>query len=315
MLAFIDPKRIKTYPIRERENKVKLADLSEPNAYKASVSSLRKLFPEQLKSVDLLKVVDAIVNSRQKGASVMMAMGAHVIKCGLSKLIIDLMKRKVITSLSFNGAGSIHDFELALCGETSEDVAKEIKEGRFGMVEETGSLMNAGLKKHVSDTVGYGEAIGRTIIELDLPHKEVSLFAQAVELGIPVTVHVAIGNDIIHMHPSADGAVLGQGSFTDFRLFTALLKSLPGGVYMNVGSSVLLPEVFLKALSVVRNVGYDVSGFTAVNFDMIQQYRSNMNVVNRPTEGSEKGFSITGHHEITLPLLYALLIDALGMKA
>jgi len=303
----IDRSKITTYPIKDRNNKVKVSDMVNLDGFDGTFSTFSSLLPNQLKAIDLIQLVDAIAEAHKNKKSIIFAMGAHVIKCGLSPIIIDLMEQGVITGLAFNGAGSIHDFELAYCGETSEDVAAEIKSGRFGMVEETGALMNEGLKQYVNDETGYGRAIGKKIVEENYPHKDISLFARAYELNIPATVHLAVGNDIIHMHPSADGAVLGKGSFVDFDIFTGMIADLADGVYVNIGSSVLLPEVFLKALSMARNVGHDVSNFTAANLDMIQHYRSNANVVNRPTEGSSKGHSITGHHEIMLPLLYALL--------
>ncbi|MBF0275329.1 MAG: hypothetical protein HQK84_08885 [Nitrospinae bacterium] len=303
----IERNKIKTYPIRERNNKVKVSDFVDIKGFDGSFSTFSSLLPNQLKGIELLKVVDAITEAHKSNKEVVFAMGAHVIKCGLNPIIIDLMERGIITALAFNGAGSIHDFELAYCGETSEDVAEEIKSGRFGMVEETGAMMNDALKQYSNEEIGFGEAIGRKITEENFPYKNHSLFARAYELKIPATVHVALGNDIIHMHPTADGAILGRASFTDFNIFTGVVNSLSDGVYLNIGSSVLLPEVFLKALAIARNIGSKVENFTAVNFDMIQHYRSNTNVVNRPTEGSSKGYSITGHHEIMLPLLYALL--------
>ena len=231
-------------------------------------------------------------------------MGGHVIKCGLSPFLIDLAKRGVITGFAFNGASSIHDFEIALIGETSEDVSAYIQTGQFGMWEETGRLMNEAIQ-HAADTdIGMGEALGKQLVEMNAPYNAYSLLAAGVQHDVPITVHVAIGTDIIHQHPSANGAAIGAASFTDFRLLTTLVTDLEGGgVVLNLGSAVILPEVFLKALTIARNLGHTVSHFTTANFDMNQQYRPVENVVKRPTEMGGKGYTFTGHHELMIPLL------------
>lgn len=303
-----DFSRIKTYPISERKSLVKTELFANIDAYKAS-GRMSDLFPAILKGKDIRELVNAIKSAKDAGKPVVIAMGAHVIKCGMSPILIDLMERGIIDALALNGAGAVHDLEIAFHGATSEDVAVEIKEGRFGMVEETASHFNTALKKHVNADTGMGEAIGCYIAEEKMPNSGVSLLATGYRLGKPVTVHVAIGADIVHIHPSADGAVTGLATMNDFRLFTGVVSKLGGGgVYMNIGSSVILPECFIKALSAARNLGADVTGFTTVNMDMIQSYRPAVNVVNRPIQGAGKGISITGHHEIMIPLIYHLLV-------
>ena len=248
----------------------------------------------------------------QREKAVIVMMGGHVIKCGLSPLLIALAERGVITGFAFNGASSIHDFEIALIGETSEDVSAYLQTGQFGMWEETGKLMNETIQ-HAADTgIGMGEALGKKLIALDAPYNTYSLLAAGIQLNIPITVHVAIGTDIIHQHPSANGAAIGEASFTDFRLLTELVTQLEdGGVVLNLGSAVILPEVFLKTLTIARNLGNTVSHFTAADFDMIQQYRPAENVVKRPTEMGGKGYTFTGHHELMIPLLVQAVLSRL----
>jgi hypothetical protein len=237
-------------------------------------------------------------------------MGAHAIKVGLNPVIIDLMERGVITGLALNGAGIIHDFELALIGRTSEDVDKEILTGAFGMAEETGSLLNQAINA-AGPEEGIGAAVGRMIQSGDFPYKDRSLLAAGIRLGVPVTVHVAIGTDIIHMHPSFDGKATGEAAHRDFLAFCALVSGIEGGVYINLGSAVLLPEIFLKAVTLCRNLGHTLQHFTTVNMDFVQHYRPNTNVVRRPTQDGGRGFALTGHHEIMLPLLAAAIIESL----
>lgn len=241
------------------------------------------------------------------------ALGAHVIKCGLSPLLIDMMQRGWLRALVLNGAGMIHDLEVALVGATSEDVGENLGSGRFGMVHETPELINAAIRQYSNAQVGLGSAVGRAITCGTYPYKAYSLLAAAYTHGVPVTVHVAIGADTIHMHPSTNGALLGQATYTDFQRLTLLLKDLhQGGCYWNIGSAVLLPEVFLKALTLCRNLGHAVEGFLTVNLDMLQHYRPEQNVVRRPTRDGGRGYTLTGHHEIMLPLLYAMILEALG---
>jgi len=307
----IDLAAVQTYPLSERKNKVVMAEhKAAPVRGGMTVRDLLAALPDQLGSRSLIGVIDAVVAARERGKPVVLAMGAHVIKCGLQPVLKSLIEADVITAVALNGAGSIHDYEISLIGETSEDVGAVLHEGHFGMAEETGRDINRALREGVARGAGYGEAVGHFIIDNGNPYREHSLMAACVERDIPVTVHVALGTDIIHQHPTADGAVIGAASFTDFRLFTSVVADLgDGGVYLNVGSAVLLPEVFLKALSIAQNLGHRVDNFTTANFDMQQHYRPLQNVVKRPTSGRSRGYSITGHHEIMLPLLAAGILD------
>jgi hypothetical protein len=309
----LDISGVTTYPIGERNNKVSVADdFAQPVARGMSVAALLESLPKQLGSQSLWRVIDAVVAARQKGKPVVLALGGHVIKCGLQPVLRSLIEADVITAVALNGAGSIHDFEIALIGATSEDVGAVLHAGTFGMAEETGAQINAALKAGVARGLGYGESIGQMINERELPFRSESLQALCAERGIPLTVHVAIGTDITHQHPSADGAVLGAASYTDFRILTAVVSELgDGGVYLNIGSAVLLPEVFLKALSIAQNLGHHVDHFTTANFDMQQHYRPLTNVVKRPTSGQSRGYTVTGHHEIMIPLLAAGILDRL----
>jgi len=241
-------------------------------------------------------------------------LGAHVIKCGLSPIIIDLMEKGIITTIATNGAGTIHDTELACCGKTSEDVEENLKNGTFGMASETADIINNTISEGKSGDLGFGELLGKRLSEKDIPYRNFSILSAGYRLRIPVTVHVAIGTEIVHQHPSADGEAIGKLSLKDFRIFANNLKNLEGGVVFNIGSAVILPEVFLKALTVVKNLGYKVENFTAVNIDMIQHYRPKVNVVERPTAQGGKGIIITGHHEFMIPLLAAALKERLKYK-
>jgi hypothetical protein len=241
-------------------------------------------------------------------------MGAHPVKVGLNPVILDLLNRRIIGGVAMNGAGIIHDAELAMAGGTSEDVAAEIGEGRFGMAEETGRFLNAAIKEGAGDGLGLGRSVGSMLVREGFPYNRFSILARAYELGIPVTVHVAVGTDTIHFHPSVDGASIGSTSHMDFRIFARLVSRLQGGVFINLGSAVILPEVFLKALSLVRNLGYEVNDFTTVNMDFIKHYRPMTNVVHRPTLEGGKGYNLVGHHEIMFPLLAAAVIEGLDEK-
>jgi hypothetical protein len=302
---------VRTVSVHERQHKVRVADFVTPQAWHSS-GSLRTLFPRLLKGLDITDIVDGFVTAYQRERAVMLAMGAHVIKCGLSPVLIDMMQRGWLTGLVLNGAGVIHDLEVALIGETSEDVAQGLDAGDFGMVEETPRLVNEALRAHDAGRLGMGAAVGKAIAEGQYPYKSQSLLASAHACGVPVTVHVAIGADTIHMHPSTDGALLGAASYTDFQKLSILLRDLhEGGCYWNIGSAVILPEVFLKALTLCRNTGHDVKRFMTVNLDMVQHYRAEANVVQRPTQDGGRGYNLTGHHEIMLPLLYAMLLQAM----
>jgi len=297
--------RIKQHPIEDRKSLVSSDMFASLSGY-AATGRISDLFPPILKGKDLLAIVGAIKQARAAGKPVVVAMGAHVIKVGLAPVLIDLMEKKVVNAVAVNGAVAVHDLEIAFHGATSEDVAQEIKTGRFGMVEQTSAHYHSAIAGAGPDE-GLGAALGRYINEKKMKNAHLSLFAAGWRLNVPITAHVAVGTDIVHASAEADGAALGRATLNDFKLFTGVVASLAGGVYLNIGSAVVLPEVFIKALSAARNMGSRVEDFTAVNMDMIQGYRPNVNVVNRPVEGSGKGYSITGHHEIMIPLLYHLL--------
>ena len=302
---------VKSYPLNERESKVSFTNLGEPWKPDGKMSQWLKSLPKTLAANDLRNVADHIVQATRSGKLIVLAMGAHVIKVGLTPVIIDLMERGIIDGLAMNGAGIIHDAELAMVGQTSEDVTDQIKDGKFGMAEETGRILNEAIMEGASQGDGLGKAVGARMIKGDFPFKRYSLAARAFELDIPLTVHVAIGTDIIHFHPSVDGAAIGKTSHLDFRTFSTLISRIEGGVFINLGSAVIMPEVFLKAISLVRNLGYDVKHFTTVNMDFIRHYRPMTNVVQRPTLAGGEGYSLVGHHEIMLPLLAAAVIERL----
>ena len=303
--------QVRTVSVYDRQHKVHVADFVNPQAWQTS-GDLRALFPPLLKGLDIVDIVDGFVAARQRGRANILAMGAHVIKCGLNPILIDMMQRGWLSGLVLNGAGVIHDLEVALVGATSEDVAQGLGTGAFGMVEESPRLINDALKAHDAGRLGIGAALGQAIAEGAYPHKAHSLLAAAHACQVPVTVHVAIGADTIHMHPSTDGALLGAATYADFQRLTLLLRGLhDGGCYWNVGSAVILPEVFLKALTLCRNTGHAVERFMTVNLDMLQHYRTDANVVRRPTQDGGRGYALTGHHEIMLPLLYAMLLQAM----
>jgi len=308
-MSDFDPRKIKTYSLKDRASKVRIDELAAPHKKGAAFKDFFSSLPNILAAKHLHDVAAAIVQARKDKRPVMLGMGAHAIKVGLTPIIIDLMERGVITSLSLNGAGIIHDFELALIGQTSEDVDKEILSGAFGMAEETGSMINNAIRSGADQGLSIGEAVGKMVHTGAFPHKDKSLLAAGARLDVPVTVHVAIGTDIIHMHPSFDGGATGEAAARDFRKFCSLVADLEGGVYVNLGSAVLLPEIFLKAVTLARNLGHTLRHFTTVNMDFIQHYRPNTNVVRRPTIGGGTGFALTGHHEIMLPLLAAAIIE------
>ncbi len=306
----IDLNKVKTYSLKQRFSKVEKSALAKVSAKGASFRSFYKGLPEILRASDFKKVVDAVIAARKKHKPVIFMMGAHVIKCGLSPLVIDLLKKKIISAVALNGAGVIHDFELAYQGKTSEDVAFALKSGSFGMSREPAEFINKAVTDGVQDGLGFGKSVGRAIARGGCKYKRDSILYNCYKEGIPVSVHVAIGTDIIHQHPSFEASSAGEGSQRDFLLLVSSVARMGnGGVILNFGSAVILPEVFLKALNLARNLGYKVHNFTAANFDMIYHYRPNVNVVTRPTEGSGKGYYIIGHHEIMLPLLYQAVIE------
>ncbi len=302
----IDLSKARTYPIRERTNKISVSDFARVCQTTVSYTDWLSSLPHVLAADDLRAIIEAVVQAKHIGKPVLFMMGSHVIKCGLSPLLVDLSEQGIVTAIAVNGSGAIHDFEIAMWGATSEDVAEHIEDGSFGMAEETGSMLNAIITQAARDGLGLGEAVGKHLVANAAPHNDVSLLAASYRLGIPLTVHVAMGTDIIHQHPKADGAAIGSTSYRDFRILTRTVSKLgDGGVVLNFGSAVVLPEVFLKALNLARNLGHPVNYFTSANFDMIQHYRPRVNVVQRPTQSGGKGFSITGHHEIIIPLLAA----------
>ena len=305
-------KRLRTYSLYDRKSKVSIdafAGLIKPGM---SMSEFFGALPLQLAARDLREIAAAWARAVSSGRKVMFAMGAHVIKVGLNPILIDLMERGMISSLSLNGAGIIHDSEIAMAGMTSEDVTSVLGSGQFGAARETGEFLNSAIESAARNNRGLGQTVGQMLLEHGFPYNNVSLLASAARLDIPVTVHVAVGTDIIHIHPSACGSSMGKASFHDFRLFCALVAELQDGVYFNIGSAVLLPEVFLKALTAVRNLGHEVFRFTTVNLDFIRHYRPLTNVVQRPTLEGGKGFSITGHHEIMIPLLASAAMEELN---
>lgn len=310
----IDVSALKTYPLKKRRSLVQLSTFAAPWKPGGSFTGFVETLPDILAVKTLRAVTHAIVKAHRKRRPVIVGIGAHVIKVGLSPIIVDLMERRIITAVAMNGAGIIHDFELALMGHTSEEVDAEIDDGRFGMAEETGRMLNEAITRGAKDGHGLGEAIGRYINHTadQFPNRAVSILSMGARLGIPVTVHVAVGTDIIHMHPSADGAAIGATSLLDFRRLTAVVAGMEGGVYLNIGSAVILPEVFLKTLSLGRNLGHPIADITTVNMDFLSHYRPQTNVVRRPTQKGGHGYSLTGHHEIMLPLLAAAVLEEVG---
>jgi len=304
----LDLSGLRTIPIEARGGKVRVQDFAKPYSG-GSVSVWLNSLPSILAADSLRAVVNALADARARNKMILCGIGGHVIKCGLAPVLADLMRRGYISAFAMNGAAAIHDFEIAIAGCTSEDVEAVLPDGRFGAAEETGREMNEALNC-AGDGEGFGEAIGRRLESL-AKFPEASLLCQAYRASIPVSVHVAVGTDTPHTHPAAQGAAIGRASHHDFRLLCSLVKEMnDGGVYLNVGSAVILPEVFLKAVSTVRNLGNPLANFTTANFDFLQHYRPKLNVVERPhARAGGKGYSITGHHEIMIPLLAAALIE------
>lgn len=307
MRISLDRTRLRTYKLCERKSKVSLEGFGKPHLAGDSVAQFLEKLPAYLGAKDLLGVASSVVEARAKGKAVFLAMGAHVIKVGLSAIVIDLLQEGWITAVATNGAGMVHDFEIAWAGHTSEEVEESLGTGGFGMAEESGRILNQIAKKGVEQGQGLGEAVGAGILEYSAPFATQSILACCVSLNKPATVHVAIGTDVNHVHPEADGSFLGTGSYRDFLTFCERVAALEGGVHINLGSAVLLPEVFLKAVSLTRNLGYTLREITTVNMDFIQHYRPVTNVVRRPTAGGGKGYALTGHHEIMVPLLAAAI--------
>ncbi len=302
---------VSTYALTKRKSKVSVRDFATPGESAGSISRFIDRLPRLLAAQDLRGVIRAVTQAHRRGRAVVVGMGAHLIKVGLNPVLIDLIDRGVITALAMNGAAVIHDFELALAGKTSEDVEQQLATGAFGMARETGLYINEAIRQGLEHGSGIGRSVGRWLLEHPAPYRRHSILATAARRGIPVTVHVAIGTDIIHMHPAVSGAALGEGSHLDFRLLAAVVAGLEGGVYLNIGSAVILPEVFLKALTLARNLGHRVERFTTVNLDFINHYRPLMNVVRRPTQKGGRGYNLIGHHEIMVPLLAAGIVESI----
>jgi hypothetical protein len=308
----LDLKGIKTRSLRERKSKVEMTRFASPLVPASTFKGFLDSLPQFLAAEDFKEIVSRIVAAVRGDKMVLLGMGAHPIKVGLSPIIIDLMERGIIRGLAMNGAGIIHDVEIAMAGKTSEEVEEELDAGLFGAAKETAEFINDALKDGQGQGWGFGRSVGKALQrEKELPYLEQSICAAALRLDIPLTVHVAIGTDVIHIHPSTDGSILGEMTYHDFRLFASLVAALEGGVYINVGSAVILPEVFLKALSAARNLGHKVADFATLNMDFIQHYRPTQNVVQRPTAKGGKGFALTGHHEIMVPLLADAIIEGL----
>jgi hypothetical protein len=307
------PRPLRTTSLGRRSRKVRRDDLARPAPAGASFADWLAGLPRILAGEDLRALAAAIVAARRRKREVLLGIGAHVIKCGLSPWIVALMEEGLLTGLAMNGAGAVHDFELAYAGATSEDVGPALQEGSFGMARETADFLNGAAADAALGGLGFGEALGQAILGERLPNAALSLAAAGARLGIPVTVHVAIGTDIVHMHPSASGAAIGEASLRDFHRFATRVERLEGGVYVNAGSAVVLPEVFLKALAMARNrLGGRPRRFTTANLDFIPAYRPLTNVVRRPTAGGGAGYQIIGHHELLLPLLFAAVREGLA---
>lgn len=311
---------ISTYPLESRKSKVSADMFGKPMDGSENVLGFVSKLPHILAGESLRNLIRAILYARASGKPIIWGLGGHVIKVGLGPVLADLIQSGFVNGIAMNGSAAIHDFEVALRGTTSEEVDEQILEGRFGMARETGEFLNAAVEDAVANGIGLGEAVGRFISTgnekgIRFEHCSSSVLAEAYSLNIPVTVHVAIGTDIIHAHPSASGKALGGASYHDFRLFCTMTGGLDGGgVYLNVGSAVVLPEVFLKAVSVVRNLGHRLEEFTTANLDFIQHYRPTQNVLKRPTQNSGQSIALTGHHEIMIPLLAAALKGSLDKK-
>lgn len=304
---------VRTYPLKSRASKARREDFAKPLEPGAPVGALVDSLPSILAGADFKAVVRAMVEAR-RASGIVWGIGAHVIKTGLGPVLIDLMERGFMSAIAANGAAVIHDVEIALVGATSEDVDESLGPGRFGMAEETGRLVNQAINDGARDGLGLGQAIGRFLTACEPQHARASVFASAARLGIPFTIHVAIGTDIIHMHPAADGAAIGAGSLLDFRRLASVVSQMDGGVYLNMGSAVILPEVFLKTVALGRNLGHPLADLTTVNMDFLMHYRPTTNVVRRPTQKGGKGYTLIGHHEIMVPLLAATIIEALGAR-
>jgi deoxyhypusine synthase len=310
-LPELDLSAVKLGSLKNRPSKVMLEDFGRPCPPGGSFKAFTESLPDVLASADLKMAAKAIALAREKGRTVMLAMGGHPVKVGLSPLIIDLLRRDVLTSVSGNGSVMVHDSEAALFGATSEDVSGSLDDGSFGVTKETGALINKAAREAAASGAGLGRALGEELAKENPPHLSSSVIAEAFRLDKPCTIHTAIGSDVYNIHPDADGASLGKATMDDFHTFARLTATLEEGVFINLGSAVIMPEVFLKALSLTRNLGFRQTGLTTVNMDFIHQYRPRVNVVERPVQSGGKGYNFTGHHEIMLPLLMAMVLENL----
>jgi hypothetical protein len=303
--------KVDTYPLASRHSKVTVADFGRPVAEGASLAEFLDSLPDILAVQSLKAVAAQVRRARELNRAIIWGVGGHVVKTGLAPVLIDLLERGFVTALAANGSVLVHDAEMALVGRSSEDVDASLGSGAFGAAEETGKLLNHAAQAGARDSLGLGEAMGRALLELNPPHADKSLLCAAYRARVPFTAHLTIGGDIPHFHPNADGAALGATTHTDFRLLASLVRNLDGGgVYLNIGSAVVLPELFLKAVTLVRNLGHPLGDFTTANFDFIQHYRPLTNVVRRPTaDGAGRGYALTGHHEIMIPLLAAAIYN------
>ena len=307
----VDFSKVRTYPVKKRFSKIQAGLLGKKVQKGARVRSFIQGLPDILAAQDLKTIARKIARAHRANKTILLGMGAHAVKVGLSPIIIDFMNRGIINAVALNGAGIIHDFELAYMGKTSEDVAASLKNGSFGMGEETAVFLNEAIRNGFKNQLGIGAAVGQAILYSKLPHRGLSILATGARLGVPVTSHIAIGTDIIHMHPKADGKAMGDGSLRDFHTLTSVVATLGNGVYLNLGSAVVLPEVFLKAVNLARNLGHSVQNLTTVNLDFLAHYRPLTNVVNRPTLQSGQGYNLTGHMEILVPLLFTAVLEEL----
>lgn len=303
-------KKVKTYSLKKRFSKVRLKDFSLPPKKNISFLRFYNSLPNILKAIELHRLTEAIINAYKKNKAVIFMLGAHVIKCGLNPILIELIKRKVIKCICLNGAGLIHDFEIAFMGQTSEDVAENLKTGKFGMAKETAEFINQAIEEGIPEGLGLGKSIARKIARSSLKYKDLSLLYNAYKYNISVCAFIAIGTDVIHQHPNFNASLTAEGSLRDFHLLVEnIIRINRGGVVINFGSAVILPEVFLKALNLARNLGKPVKDFVTANFDMLYHYRPLQNVVLRPTNLGGKGYYIIGHHEIMLPFLAQAIIE------
>jgi deoxyhypusine synthase len=307
----LDLTRLRRTPLATRKSKVSFKGFAKPVRKGATFAQFLDGLPDYLSARDLHALVDAVVRAKRKKRPVLLGIGAHFIKVGLSPLLIQALEAGLFDGVAMNGAGVIHETELALAGKTSEDVGAQLRDGSFGMAKETAQFVHAALAAGVRDALGFGASVGRAIADSKAPHRSKSLLATAWRLGVPVTCHVSIGTDIIHMHPEADGAVMGEASLRDFHTFCELVCRMDAGVYLNVGSAVILPEVFLKAVSVARNLGHPLDGMTTANFDFIRHYRPDANVITRPVAPTGKGYHMVGPHEILFPLFLSAVAERL----